>query len=783
MRRIFLSFFILITTVFSTKAQSVSGEIHDREGNALAGISISLQELFRGTISDSTGHFALNLPKTGKYTLLAEGVGFKRVSQTIISENVKVIELDITLEQSSGSLQEVIVTASRKAEIVDRTPASVQVINHKELQTQLNISPNISNILAQAVPSLGFGTNTTSNTGQTLRGRNALIMIDGIPQSTPLRNGSRDIQTIDPSVIERVEVVKGATAIYGNGADGGIINYITKKQTGEKPFNANTVISLTGMPANSKNTFGGRINQQFSGHLKKFDYLVSGNYEKTGVFKDANGSVISPVYGLGESEIYNVFTKLGYTITPKQRLEVMYNFYGSQQKTDYVVRTGKYDSLPTVGVLGKVLGEPGGNRYNHNANISYQVKDLPLKTELEANVYLQKFLTVYGYEPTYFENGGQSTIKSDKKGFRLLLNTPYQFKDFLAGELLYGIDILNDKTGQPLVDDRTWVPMIDLLNTAPYLQTNVTFYKDWILRAGIRYDQMRIKVPDFTQVKVLNSATGQYIGGQKISGGTINFNAVSFNSGLRFAKWELFKPFISFSQGFSVIDIGRYVRSAKENDVARMQIEPVTVNNYEAGFSSNLGWLQFTGSYFISTNKIGASLVEDNTGWFTQQKAPEKTYGYELSVDVQPTTNTGFGISYAFVEGKADINKNGDFNDDEDKYLNGLKIAPPKASAYIKYEPIKSISLYLQWLHFGDRERFQPRANGSYGNGDGPVKGAGIVNFSGAWSVNKKLQVKLGFENLLNNFYYSPMAQWSGRDDNYTPANGARFQLGLALKW
>ncbi|WP_350604419.1 TonB-dependent receptor plug domain-containing protein, partial [Pseudoalteromonas sp. SMN1298-MNA-CIBAN-0114] len=56
-----------------------------------------------------------------------------------------------------------------------------------------------------------------------------LVMIDGVPQSTPLRNGSLGIKTLDASAIARIEVIKGATSIYGNGAAGGIINYITKK--------------------------------------------------------------------------------------------------------------------------------------------------------------------------------------------------------------------------------------------------------------------------------------------------------------------------------------------------------------------------------------------------------------------------------------------------------------------------------------------------------------------------------------------------------------------------
>lgn len=68
---------------------------------------------------------------------------------------------------------------------------------------------------------------SSSNWGQTLRGRQVLILVDGVSQSTPLRNGSVDMRTIDPNVIERIEVIKGANSIYGNGAAGGIINYIT----------------------------------------------------------------------------------------------------------------------------------------------------------------------------------------------------------------------------------------------------------------------------------------------------------------------------------------------------------------------------------------------------------------------------------------------------------------------------------------------------------------------------------------------------------------------------
>jgi iron complex outermembrane receptor protein len=48
------------------------------------------------------------------------------------------------------------------------------------------------------------------------------------------------ICSLDPTVLDRVEVIKGATAIYGNGADGGLINYITKKSNPDKAISGST---------------------------------------------------------------------------------------------------------------------------------------------------------------------------------------------------------------------------------------------------------------------------------------------------------------------------------------------------------------------------------------------------------------------------------------------------------------------------------------------------------------------------------------------------------------
>jgi iron complex outermembrane receptor protein len=74
-------------------------------------------------------------------------------------------------------------------------------------------------------------TGTSSNFGQTLRDRKAQVMIDDIQKSCPLINGSLGMKTLAPNVIERIEIIQGATSIYGYDAAGCTIHCITKNLT------------------------------------------------------------------------------------------------------------------------------------------------------------------------------------------------------------------------------------------------------------------------------------------------------------------------------------------------------------------------------------------------------------------------------------------------------------------------------------------------------------------------------------------------------------------------
>lgn len=133
-------------------------------------------------------------------------------------------------------------------------------------------------------------------------------MIDGVPQDTPLRNGSLGIRTLDPATIERIEVLNGATSVWGNGAAGGVINYITK-QPKKGAVNGSLTQSVRTSLVESEDSLGYRTVASLSGQVENFGYLAKLSNEKYGVQYDAEGDILGLQYGLSDSRQRDAFFK------------------------------------------------------------------------------------------------------------------------------------------------------------------------------------------------------------------------------------------------------------------------------------------------------------------------------------------------------------------------------------------------------------------------------------------------------------------------------------------
>ncbi|UTN03220.1 TonB-dependent receptor [Flavobacterium bizetiae] len=788
----FLFIISFLFSVLTSSAQQTSGKIKGKittsDGKSASGITIILKNSKYKTVTNSDGSFTFNKIVENIYTLQASSPGYEGLEQevTVANNETATVSLQLkssgnaaqaeeTSEKSGAELNEIIVSASRKVETLSKTPSSVTVINAKDIDNLSIVSPNIANIVAYAVPGLGSATNNTGNYGQTLRGRNPLVLIDGIPQSTPLKSAGREIRSIDPSVIERIEVIKGATAIYGNGADGGLINYITKSGKTQKKFAGYSEAGTTGN-IKGDSTAGYRFNQQFYGKINKFNYIVGGTYEKTGVFRDGEGQVISPEYGLGETKTYNIFTKVGYNLTDKQRIELMYNYFSSNQDSDFILKNGVYGVSPAIGILGNRPGVDEGTRYNHNANLQYVNKQLFGNTSFTANLYFQDFLTIFS-NSAFFYGGGQSQTASAKKGLRVYLNTPFTVSSNFSGDVTYGFDLLNDKTNQKLVDGRVWVPNINMVNLAPYAQLSTQLFSDWTVKAGLRLENIKINIDDYNTLATGANGAGSIA----VKGGDLTYDAFVFNTGIRYSRFKFFNPFVSFSQAFSVFDLGRVLTNAKQDAISKLQTKPIIVNNYEGGFSSQLGKFNLSAAYYFSTSKLGTNLVQVD-GYLVAERLPERVWGYEVQADYQVIKSLTVGGNYAYVQGRGDKDSDGHFYGDNDIYLKSNRIPPVKVTGYAKYGD-KRLNVELYWMLVGDRDVFQPNAKGAYAIGEGPIKSFNLWNVATAYKVTDSIRVKLGIENLFNTDYYTTTSQFYGTNANYTRGNGSRFNLALGYSF
>ncbi|WP_205513052.1 TonB-dependent receptor [Longitalea arenae] len=770
-----LLFLLSLLTFLQLAAQekgqgSLKGTVHTAKGEGLPNATITLNQN-TGTMTDSTGRFLLSNLPAGRREIVISSVGYATRVITVSIHEGKASTIHITLEPQ-GFLNEVVITAGRKVENIKEVPSSVTILQARQIREQAAINPNITSILGNTVPGLGTFTNKATNSGQTLRGRSVLALIDGIPQSTPLMNGSRDLRTIDPAIIERVEVIKGATSIYGNGSGGGIINMITKKPESGKAISGETQLSTDGNLTHGSSTMGYRVSQTLHGTIKKFSYVVSGVYQETGALKDADGNVIAQPDGLSETRLYNIFGKLNYQINENQQITASYNFFSSRQYAGFINMAGVYGQLPAVGVWGDDPGEAAGTPHNHNFYLNYRASKLPANSSLEVMVYDHRFQSLNRYveKANTWYGPGQTYIQSEKRGARANLNTPWKWKA-VSGDITYGLDVLKDMTNQVLTDGRVYVPDMNMKNFAPFAQVKIDI-RNFVIKGGIRYENASIKVKDYNTIATGPNGEGSIA----VKGGNLNYNATMFNAGVRYTKYAFFNPFVSFSQAFGLSELGRVLRTAKENTLDQITTDPVITNNYEAGFSSQVGPFSFTAAYFISTSKLGANFVEEN-GVFVTQREPEKVYGYELVAEASIMKNLRAGASLSYVEGKAEK------KDGTKVYMNGERIMPLKATGFITYSPVTALQLQLSTVHTGSRNRFAPRANGVYGLSEGPVKPVTYFNFNAGYRINSSFNLALGIENLFNQSYYPPRSQYRVQDLEYVQGNGARYNLSLGFKF
>jgi len=182
-----------------------------------------------------------------------------------------------TAENGDIDVEEIVVSTTRVQKSAKSLPIKVDIFDEGTIRLQQSLTTNPTEILANLIPSFSPSRQKLTGAGESFRGRKPLFLIDGVPQSNPLRDSSRDGVTLDPEVIERIEVVFGANAIQGLGATGGIINFITVSPPESGAFEQRASVTTTMNDDFDDEGFGFRASYRAGKRVGEVDILGAGS--------------------------------------------------------------------------------------------------------------------------------------------------------------------------------------------------------------------------------------------------------------------------------------------------------------------------------------------------------------------------------------------------------------------------------------------------------------------------------------------------------------------------
>ncbi|MBO9709758.1 MAG: TonB-dependent receptor [Caulobacter sp.] len=591
--------------------------------------------------------------------------------------------------EKADAVEQVVITAARTKLPASALPLTVDVIDSEALSQQVAIGGSIVDAVSTLSPSFSPTRQKLSGAGETLRGRSPLYAINGIPQSTPIRDGSRDGYTIDPFFIERVEMIYGSNALQGIGATGGVVNQVTVGAPRSDGVSGRTLVQASAGHGLG-DSIGGKIAGLVGWREGKFDATAGVAYEARGAFYDGDGRRVGIDTTQGDvqdSKTLSLFGRLGWQLGETTRLEVVANRFELKGDGDYVVLTGNRAArVPASSVRGTPLGKPAANRVE---TLSASLTDSDLVGgNLVAQVFYNNSRDTFGGDrSSTFQDASiaplgtlfdQSSNRSRKLGARASYERTVPGFEALTATV--GLDGLTDRTEQALIQTgRLWVPPTKFESIAPFVQGNLKLLDGKVrLNGGARFENVTLKVDDFTTVASYGS--------RKVGGGSPEFSATLVNGGVVVEPTRGVRFYASYAEGYTVPDVGRILRSINKDGVDVdnfLDISPIVSNNREIGAEYKRGPFDATATYFWSSSKLGQFLVANSSGIFDVQRQRVEIEGLELSLRARtPIEGLILSTGYARLRGKSDTDLDGKV----DKSLDGANISPDRLNLAADYE-------------------------------------------------------------------------------------------------
>jgi TonB-linked SusC/RagA family outer membrane protein len=239
------TFCFLMQAYCLAQVKEVKGKITGAENLPLEGVGITVKGKGTGTLTDKNGTFLLRVPDNA--TLVLSFVGYKIKEISVKGRSV----VNEQLESDGGQLDNVVVVG-------------YQVVSRKSVTTSIasvsakDIEPYATGTIATAIQGKLPGVQVMAANGTV--GSQPRILVRGISSLTQNTNpliivdgmeiGYNNMNTINPSDVETLDVLKdaSASAIYGARGGAGVILITTKKGKGKPVINFTSSTGIAKSP-------------------------------------------------------------------------------------------------------------------------------------------------------------------------------------------------------------------------------------------------------------------------------------------------------------------------------------------------------------------------------------------------------------------------------------------------------------------------------------------------------------------------------------------------------
>lgn len=591
--------------------------------------------------------------------------------------------------------------------------------------------------------------------------QNVQVLVDGVQvNSLDTSMSATPINTISPDDIERIEVLPGGgSVLYGSGTSGGVVNIITKKETG---FKLNGGAEY-GSYANRKSNFA--LGQTFG------DFDVNVSYTNI----DRNGYRDEDTLNSD-----NFMGSIRYRIDDKQDLTFKYSKYQADETYPNMLTREQVEQDRTQSGFG--VGEYSGTETNKDEYVLTYNNKLSDNLDFNLTGFYQKTtmdIKSWMYGTSNMGTAGVTQIgKFEDKKWGFKPKFKYSYGD--GSSFILGADYINNKAARlsdMLIEPAGGRVRVNTITTNDLEKETISAYtmnnyvwKNFQFAQGIRYERANYNVGR-------NSITNMTMGGKPMPGKPDTISVSNHEDNFAYelsANWlysDTGKSYIRYEKGFTSPPPALLTNKSKNGTYYLNDLESETYDNFEIGVSDYIGFTSVNASVFYTTTKD--EITQDMASgmppaWITNYNLGKtERVGLEFKTE-QYFDKLTLSQSYSYIN--AEI---------KDGQVSGIDVSGNKVANVPEHKLNLGASYaFTDNFSIGGEVIYMSGIYVNNQNQGGEVNSHTVTNIRARYGFDNGLDIYAGINNLFDKKYYEDVDFVTDHFE-YDPAAERNYYMGF----